>query len=81
METLYHTVQDKWEPLGIYLHIPMAILQAIAIRHQHDSQHCLKEVLEIWVKRVHPPTTWAAVIQAVEFLEEEQLGRKLREKY
>ena len=38
-------------------------------------------MLETWLERVDPPATWAAIIDAVEFLGEEQLGKELREKY
>ena len=81
LEALYHTVADKWEPIGIYLHLPMATLKAIAEERQHDPHKCLLGMLEVWVKRVDPPPTWSALIEAVKFLGEEQLGRELREKY
>ena len=29
MDALYHTMADKWEHIGIYLHLPMAALKAI----------------------------------------------------
>ena len=37
--------------------------------------------LHAWLEQVDPPATWAAITDAVEFLGEEQLGKKLREKY
>ena len=40
-EALYHTVADKCEHIGIYLHLPMAALKTIAAEHQHDSHKCL----------------------------------------
>ena len=40
-EALYHTVADKCEHIGIYLHLPMAALKTIAVEHQHDSHKCL----------------------------------------
>ena len=50
--------------------------------HQwHDHHKCLVEMLQVWLKRLHPSPTWSAIIDAVVFLREEQLGRKLREKY
>ena len=81
MDALYNTVADKWEPIGIYLHLPMATLKAIAEERQHDPHKCLLGMLEVWLKRVDPPPTWSAIIEAVKFLGEEQLGRELREKY
>ena len=80
-EALYHTVADRWEHIGIYLHLPMAALKTIAAEHQHDSHKCLIGMLGVWLKRVDPPPIWTAIIEAIEFLGEEQLARRLREKY
>ena len=81
MDALYHIVADKWEPIGIYLHLSMATLKAFAAERQHDPHKCLIGMLEVWLKRVDPPPTWSAIIEAVEFLGEEQLARELKEKY
>ena len=81
MDALYHTVADKWEHIGIYLHLHMATLKAISDKQQHDPHKCLLEMLGAWLKRLHPPATWSAIIEAVEFLGEEQLGGQLREQY
>ena len=78
MDALYHTVTDKWEHVGIYLYLPM---RAIAAEHQTNPYKCLMRMLEVWLKRVDPPPTWSSIIEAVEFLGEEQLARDLREKY
>ena len=80
-EALYHTVADKWEHIGIYLHLPMAALKTIAAEHQQDSHKCLIGMFGVWLRRVDPPPTWTAIIDAVEFLGKEQLARQLREKY
>ena len=81
MDALYHTVADKWEHIGIYLHFPMATLKTITAENQHDLHKCLIGMLEAWLKRVDPPPTWSAIIDAVTFLGEERLGMELREKY
>ena len=81
MDSLYHTVADKWEHIGIYLHLPMPILKVIAAEHQHDPHKCLIGMLEMWLKRLHPPPTWSTIIDAVKFLGEEQLAKQLKEKY
>ena len=81
VDALYHTVANKWEDIGIYLEFPTATLQAIAAEHQLDPHSCLIGMLEVWLKRVDLPPTWSAIIEAVEFLGEEQLGRALRDKY
>ena len=81
MDALYHTVADKWELIGIYLHLPMATMKAITIEHQCNPHKCLIGMLGVWLKRMFPYPTWSAVVEAVEFLGEQQLGRELREKY
>ena len=81
MDAFYHTVADKWEHIGIYLHLHMPTLKTIAAQHQHNPPKCLIGMLDLWLKTVDPPPTWSAIINAVEFLGEEQLARGLREKY
>ena len=55
MDALYHTVTDKWEHIGIYLHLPMPTLKVIA--GECDPHKCLIRMLEAWLKRVDPPPT------------------------
>ena len=81
MDALYHKVADKWKMIGVRLDIPMGKLSGIAEKFKRDPHICLVEMLETWLERVNPPATWAAIIDAVEFLGEEQLGKELREKY
>ena len=81
MDALYHTVADKWEHIGIYLRLPMPTLKAITSEHNHNPHKCLIGMLEVWLKTLHPTPTWSAIIEAVEFLGEKQLARKLKEKY
>ena len=81
MDALYHEVADKWKAVGVLLEVPKGTLAGIAEKCQHDPHKCLLDLLENWLERIHPPASWAAVIEAVEFLGEEQLGQKLRDKY
>ena len=81
MDALYNEVADKWEPIGIYLHLPMATLRAITADHQRDTYKCLLSMLEVWLKRENPFPTWSAIIQALKFLGEERLATALREKH
>ena len=81
MDALYHKVADKWRTVGLYLEIPKGKLSGIAEKNQRDPHNCLVEMLETWLERVHPQVTWTAIIDAVEFLGEEQLGKELRDKY
>ena len=80
IDALYHRVADEWKVIGIQLKIPIEKLAGIETKYLHDPR-CLLEMLVVWLEQVHPPATWAAIIEAVEFLGEVQLGRELREKY
>ena len=80
-DALYHKVADRWKVIGVLIEIPKGTLSGIAKKCRDDPQNCLVEMLGIWLERVYPPPTWAAIIEAVEFLGEEQLGKELRDKY
>ena len=80
-DALYHKVADKWKVVGIFLKISRGALSGIAEKYRQDPQDCLVEMLGIWLERVYPPPTWTAIIEAVEFLGEGQLGKELRDKY
>ena len=76
-------VASEWKRLGVHLGIPVTTLDTIAADHSHNSQDCLLEMLEKWLKQQvdPPPPRWADIVDAVESLEDMQLGRELREKY
>ena len=57
------------------------VLYGIESLFHMGYQFTLVEMLDAWLRKVDPPPTWSAIIEAVEFLGEEQLGRELREKY
>ena len=80
MDALFHEVADKWKIIGVLLEISKGKLGSIAEKYR-DPKNCLLEMLETWLERVDPPPTWAAIIEAVEFLGEEQLGKTLRDTY
>lgn len=79
MDALYHKMANKWKAIGVCLGI--GDLKTIESKHRGDPQDCLLGMLEAWLNRVNPPPTWSAVIEAVEFLGNEQLGKELKEKY
>ena len=63
------------------MEIPKGKLSGIAAKYRDDPHSCLVMMLETWLEQVDSPATWAAIVVAVEFLGEEQLGKELREKY
>ena len=81
LDALYHKVADRWRMIGIYLEIPKGKLASIAEKYKDDPNSCLVQMLETWLEQVNPSATWTAIIEAVEFLGEEQLGKELKEKY
>ena len=78
---LYHKVADTWKMIGVLLEVPKGKLATIADKYQHDPHKCLVEMLETWLDQLDPPATWSAIIEAVEFLGDEQFGKELRENY
>ena len=82
MEQLYHTVPDKWQPIGTYLEVPQAQLSAINERYRGDPQRCLMAVLtEKWLPRVNPPPTWCELAKAIEFVGRPDVAQTLRQTY
>ena len=82
LDALQHKVACKWKTLGIFLKIPTERLDAIKEDH-HNTQDRLQEMLKVWLKQVHPPPTWASIINTLDSdsLEEQWLAKELREKY
>jgi len=81
MAVIYHKVAERWELFGSLLEIPKGTLAFIAEKYQRHPYRCLEGVLETRLERIHPPASWATIIEAVESLGEEQLGRRLRKRY
>ena len=78
---LYNTTSDKWEDIGILLGIESGILDAIKAAENQAPQRCLREMLKLWLKRISPPPSWAAIADAVELLGDQNLADHLRTKY
>lgn len=82
LDALQHKVAHKWKRLGVFLNIPTGRLDNIEADH-HNTQDCLQEMLKVWLNRVHPPPTWASIINALDSdaVEEQRLAKELREQY
>ena len=82
MHALLNKVANKWKFIGMYLGIPMGTLNTLEVKCRNDPNQCLMEMLgSIWLQRVNPPPTWDAIIQAIEFLGDEQLASDMRSHY
>ena len=80
MKELYTKAADKWEDVGILLGIKPGSLNAIKIEEKVPMS-CLREMLKIWLNRVSPPPSWAAIAEAVDMLGDHNLADSLRAKY
>ena len=80
LKELYNRASDKWEDIGILLSIETGRLDAIKTAENNKPQNCLREMLKIWLTRVSPPPSWAAIAEAVEVLDQ-SLADQLRTKY
>ena len=68
--------------LGIQLGILKSELNSIEVKYQNNSERCLIEMLEEWLrKQVDPSPSWADVVNAVKSLGDSQLEKELIEKY
>ena len=56
-------------------------LDAIKTAGNQTSQSCLREILKLFLQKDNPPPSWAAIVEALEFLGEEPLARSVRLKY
>ena len=71
----------EWMNIGVFLGIEIGKLDTIGTAENHKPQNCLREMLRIWLNRVSPPPSWAAIAEAVELLGDQKLADQLRTKY
>ena len=71
---------NKWEDIGIQLDIEDGELAKVRADHPGESGSCLREMLRIWLKKVTDPS-WNDLVEALEYLGEEKLAQKLKDKY
>ena len=67
--------------IGVLLDVDTGRLDAIKTAENHAPDDCLREMLMIWLKGVPPPSSWAAIADAVEVLGDQNLADQLRTKY
>ena len=70
----------KWYQLGMQLEIPPATLSTIESDHRCDTERCLTEVINRWLRNA-PECSWAKLAKAVEAMGDyAALAYKLRQK-
>ena len=58
--------RSKWDRIGLQLNFREPDLAAIAERFRGDPNHCLMEMIILWLKQVSlPPPTWKSIINAL----------------
>ena len=71
----------KWEDIGILLDISPDTLDNLKTEENRTPQSRLREMLKIWLKKINPPPSWSAIVDALEYLDEEELASNLKQKY
>jgi hypothetical protein len=56
--------RTKWYNIGLELDVDFSTLDAIR-RDNYDIDSCFTEMLTMWLKRVNPPPTWSAMVEAL----------------
>ena len=75
-----YTKASEWINIGVLLDIDPGRLDNIKADN-HTVQNCLREMLRIWLTRLSPPPSWAAIAEAIEVLGDQKLADQLRTKY
>jgi hypothetical protein len=81
LKELYTEVAHEWEGIGIILGRNPGKLDAIKTTENNRAQSCLLEMLKIWVKKVSPPPSWAAIADAIDRVGHQSLAEHLRNTY
>ena len=81
VKELYSKVSHSWKAIGIMLGLDPDVLDAIKTSENNKAQNCLREMLTAWTRRVNPPPSWSAIVEAIECLGDEVLADYLKTKY
>ena len=81
LKELSTRVSAIWEDIGLCLGLSTDSLDIIKKDNPGDSKSCFREMIKIWWRRVDPPPSWSAIIEAVETLGQELLAQNLKLKY
>ena len=71
----------KWHNLGVMLDIDDGELNKVKSDNAGNSDDCLREMLNIWLKKVDPKPLWSSMAKALENLREESLAEHIRKTY
>ena len=73
----------KWHNLGIMLEIDNGKLSKVKLDNAGNSNDCLREMLNIWLKKVDPKPSWSSMAEALDddIVGEESLAEHIRKTY
>ena len=54
-----------WKDIGIELDLKVTDLDTINETSHGNVKKCFSEMLTLWLKRVNPPPTWTAMVDAL----------------
>ena len=74
LDVLHPAVTSKWQQLGKVLGVDEDFIDIIFTNNEIDEE-CLKEILEVWIKKSSP--TWKDVADALRKTGETQLAESL----
>ena len=75
-------VSNKWYDIGLQLLLNADTLDNIEA-NSGSTQHCLREMLKKWLRKVNPYPTWKAVVDALKsvVVGEQKLAQQLEDEY
>ena len=76
-------VSNKWYNIGLQLLLNADTLDNIRSNCGSSTQHCLLEVLKVWLRKTNPYPTWKAVVDALRsaVVGEERVAKQLEDLY
>ena len=81
LKELSGRLSSIWEDVGLCLGLSPESLDIIKRDNPSDSRSCFREMIKQWFRRVDPPPSWGAIIEAVDVLGREVLAKNLRDKF
>ena len=81
LKELYTKAASKWEDRGLVLEIEPESLESLKTAENSTPQSRLREMLKIWLKKINPPPSWSAIVDALECLGVEDVAQRLRLQY
>lgn len=81
LKELSEAVSADWEDIGLLLKLSQGSLEVIKSNYPSQAKKCFREMIKIWIKQVDSPPSWAAIIEAINILGHEPLGKHLSKKF